>query len=133
MRCKFCKGVIHDEGGVMVDATGGDVCGHGGGNEPHETLRVDAMRLEVENHEASDFENWAIVDADSDNGDVIALVPKTDDETRPELAIANLLSAAPDLLAACEAAYQLATCDRNDGDDVAAMLRAAIAKALGNV
>ncbi len=63
-------------------------------------MKLDAMRLEVENHEASDFENWAIVDADSDNGDVVALVPKTDDVERPELAIANLFAAAPELLAA---------------------------------
>ena len=112
-------------------------------------MKLDAMRLEVENHEASDFENWAIVDADSDNGDVVALVPKTDDVERPELAIANLFAAAPELLAALQAVEKRLTDCANafygagttkalraafDGwkADIAPA-RAAIAKATGNV
>ena len=45
------------------------------------------------------------------------------------IANALLIASAPDLLAACRAAYELATGDRSDGDDVAAMCRIAIARA----
>ena len=42
-----------------------------------------------------------------------------------------LIAAAPDMYAALEAAYELATCDRHDGDDVAARIRHVLSKAKG--
>lgn len=44
---------------------------------------------------------------------------------------ARLIAAAPDMYAALEAAYELATSERHDGDDVAAMIRQALSKAKG--
>ena len=44
---------------------------------------------------------------------------------------ARLIAAAPDLLAACEAAYQLGMGERDDGHAVKTMLCAALAKARG--
>lgn len=35
-RCAHCNKRVKQEQGVLVDDTGGDVCGHAGGNEPHE-------------------------------------------------------------------------------------------------
>jgi hypothetical protein len=38
LTCCHCnKGLRRDEHGTLIDNTGGDVCGHDGGNEPHET------------------------------------------------------------------------------------------------
>jgi hypothetical protein len=34
--CRHCLRLIEDDRGAWVDATGGDVCGWDGGNEPHE-------------------------------------------------------------------------------------------------
>lgn len=34
--CKHCGAALYLDRGVLTDRTGGDVCGHNGGNEPHE-------------------------------------------------------------------------------------------------
>lgn len=36
--CVHCGAQLHREKGVWVDNSGGDVCGHGGGNEPHQDI-----------------------------------------------------------------------------------------------
>lgn len=34
--CRYCADELTDDRGVLVDSTGGDVCGWNGGNEPHD-------------------------------------------------------------------------------------------------
>jgi hypothetical protein len=36
LRCKYCAQPLSLDRGILIDPTGGDVCGWDGGNEPHE-------------------------------------------------------------------------------------------------
>jgi len=88
----------------------------------------------VENNEET-YDTWNIVATETDNGDVVAEVPKTGDEdydSKVSCANARLIAAAPDLLTACRRAVKHidAAPEHNDADDeMLVVLRAAIALA----
>lgn len=42
MNCRNCGKALTYDRGVLVDPSGGDVCGYAGGNEPHELSDRDA-------------------------------------------------------------------------------------------
>ena len=81
-------------------------------------------------------EQWKIIATDTDNGDVIAFVPKSGDEEYDDdvtYANARLIAAAPELLATCEAMLQILSYQKPTGITAAVMLQAqaAIVQAKG--